>query len=149
NDLSANLLNDGGWQHIALPIIAPRDQTYETAYGPWKRKKGELLRPDSDDVAEIEALRHKEVNPSFELFYQQGVEDESLPTLTAKHFPSFEDDISNLPHFISIDPGTDDGDRRSFSVIQVWASNGFTHYLVKQVRERCDFSKLKRHTKEI
>src|SRR5262249_35225926 len=60
NDLSANLLKDGGWQHIALPIIAPRDQTYETAYGPWKRKKGELLRADGDDVEEIEALRHKE-----------------------------------------------------------------------------------------
>ena len=83
------------------------------------------------------------MNPSFELLYQQDVEGESLPALTAEHFPSYHgDEIAGLPHFISIDPGTDEGDGRSFSVIQLWASDGATHYLVDQIRKRCDFSDL-------
>ena len=41
DDLSADLLEEGGWRHLALPIIAPTDQTYKTAYGCWHRKKGE------------------------------------------------------------------------------------------------------------
>ena len=35
------------------------DQTYRTAYGWWHRRKGELLRPDADDIEDIERLRRK------------------------------------------------------------------------------------------
>ena len=142
-DLSGVLLAGGGWKHRALPIIAPRDQTYNTRYGRWDRKKGELLRPDADDIDDIERLRRKLVNPPFELLYQQDVEAQSLPALTAEHFPSFDEDaVRNLPHFISVDPGTDDGAERSYSVVQVWASNGHDQFLVEQVRKRCDFDAL-------
>ena len=148
HDLSADLLAGGGWTHLALPIDAPRDQSYRTACGWWHRRKGELLRPDADDVDDIERLRRKLVNPSFELLYQQDVEGQSLPALTAEHFPSYDgEDIANLPRFISIDPGTDEGDGRSFSVIQLWASDGATYYLLDQIRERCDFSDLMQFTK--
>ena len=102
-----------------------------------------MLRPRADELKKIERLRKKLVNPSFELLYQQDVEGQSLPALTVKHFPSFNpDDIADLPRFISIDPGTDEGDGRSFRVIQLWASDGTTHYLVDQARKRCEFSDL-------
>jgi predicted phage terminase large subunit-like protein len=150
NDLSADLLEEGGWAHLALPIIAPRDQTYKTAYGRWHRRKGELLRPDADDVERIERLRWKLVNPPFELLYQQDVEGQSLPALTAEHFPPFDwDAIRNLPRFISVEPGTDEGDKRSYSVLLLWASNGVTHYLIDEIRERCNFRKLVEITKAL
>ena len=150
NDLSADLLESGGWAHLALPIVAPSDQSYQTDYGRWRRKKGELLRPGADDFGDIERLRRKLVNPSFELLYQQDAEQLSLPALTADHFPSYDrDDVRNLPHFISVDPGTDEGDGRSFSVVQLWATNGVIYYLVDQVRKRCDFRELVRITKSI
>ena len=106
NDLSADLLEEGGWAHLALPIIAPRDQSYKTAYGRWHRRKGELLRPGGDDLEKIEHQRRKVMNPPFELFYQQDVEAQSLPALTAEHFPSYDEDaIRNLPHFYKCRPG--------------------------------------------
>ena len=123
-----------------------RIRRYKTAYGRWDRRKGELLRPDADDIDDIERLRRRLVNPPFELLYQQDVEAQSLPALTAEHFPSYDEDaVRNLPHFLSVDPGTDDGAERSHSVVQVWASNGHDHFLVKQVRKRCDFDALLKH----
>ena len=62
-DLSADLLETGAWRHLALPIVAPEDKTYETAFGGWKRREGTLLRPDADDIAEVKDLRRKLVNP--------------------------------------------------------------------------------------
>ncbi len=147
-DLSAALLEDGDWTHIALPMIAPRDQSYQTAYGTWHRKKDDLLRPDAYDLAEIKNLRLRNVNPCFELLYQQDADGQSLPSLTPHHFMSYDlDRIQTLPHFISVDPGVDEGDGRSFSVVQLWASNGDNHFLVNQFRKRCDFPTLVAMTK--
>ena len=142
-DLSAHLLAGGGWTHVVLPLIATRDQTYDTAYGPWHRRKGTLLQPDADDVDQIERLRGKLVNPSFDLLYQQDVDGQALPSITAEHFPSYApDSLRNLPHVISVDAGTDKGDTRSFSVIQVWAYDGGNCYLVDQYRGHCDYHEL-------
>ena len=46
-DLSASLLQQKAWKHVALPMVATRDQTYKTTSGNWHRHKGELLRPDA------------------------------------------------------------------------------------------------------
>ena len=130
-DLSAHLLAGGGWTHVVLPVIATRDQTYDTAYGPWHRRKGTLLQPDADDVDQIEKLRGKLVNPAFDLLYQQDVDGQALPSITADNFPTYSpDDIHNLPHVISVDAATDEGDRRSFSVIQDWAYDRHNRFLV-------------------
>ena len=139
-DLSADLLETGAWRHLALPIVAPKDKTYETAFGRWKRREGTLLRPDADDIAEVKDLRRKLVNPSFELLYQQGAEARALPAITADHFAPFNPaDVASLPHFISVDPGMSSQDNRSFSVAQLWASDGVNFFLVELFRERCDF----------
>ncbi len=150
NDLSAHLLRDGEeWAHLALPFIAPKDQTYDTAYGPWLRKKGDPLREDAD-LARVERSRKKRLHPSYELLYQQDVEGIAPGVLKKRHFLSFcDEDIQNLPRFISIDPGTDEGEGRSFSVIQLWASDGKRHYLLEQIRERCDFRRFLRLTKSL
>jgi predicted phage terminase large subunit-like protein len=143
SDLSANLLDSGGWTHLALPIIATQNQTYKTNYGRWKRRKGELLRPDAFDADDIERL--KLVNPSFALLYQQNTDAQSLPSLTSKHFLTYNlVEVEKLPHFISVDPGTSDGEGRSFSVALVWASNGVDFFLVDEFRKRCDFEDLAR-----
>ena len=147
-DLSAHLLASGGWTHVVLPLIATRDQTYETAYGTWHRRKGTFLRPDAYDVDDIERLRARLVNPAFDLLYQQDVDGQALPSITADNFPPYSrDDVYNLPCVISIDAGTDEGDDRSFSVIEVWANDGHTHFLLDQYRERCDFHDLGRMTR--
>src|SRR5262249_29883026 len=111
-----------------------------TEYGKWKRRKGELLRPDADNIEDIERLRKKLVNPSFELLYQQDVDAQSLPPLRSDHFRSFDSrEVQTLRKYISIDPGTGADDGQSFSVIQLWATNGRDYFLIDEFRERCDF----------
>ena len=39
-DLSAHLIGRRKWRHVALPLIAINDQTYETTKGLWHRKRG-------------------------------------------------------------------------------------------------------------
>ncbi len=143
NDLSAHLLRTGRWTHVVLPLIATQDQTYKTAYGPWHRPKDELLRKNSYDEDEIANLRLNSVNPCFDLLYQQDVDGQALPSIKSDHFPLYTPDrVQGLARVISIDPGIDDGDDGSFSVIQVWAPERDNHFLVEQFRERCDFQKL-------
>jgi hypothetical protein len=150
SDISASLLEAGGWTHLALPVIATKTRTYTTNFGRWKRRKGKLLRPDAYDTGEIERLKRELVNPSFDLLYQQDADAECLPSLTAEHFQTYERvELQNLPHFISVDPGTSDGEGRSLSVVQVWASNGVAFFLVEQFRQRCDFEDLARAVRKM
>ena len=58
-DLSAHLLKEGKWAHVTLPLEATRDQTYETRYGKWHRRKGELLRPEAEDEDDIARLKKR------------------------------------------------------------------------------------------
>lgn len=150
DDLSAHLINEGDWTHIALPLVATREHTYKTDYGTWIRSKSAVLRPDAFDERDVAQLRADCVNPSFDLYYQQDADGQALPSITAGHFPRYPhnlDEGGGAFHVISIDTGTDRGDRRSFSVIQAWASDGKNHYLVEQYRERCDIVDLERAAK--
>ena len=149
-DLSAHLLADGAWTHIALPLVATRDQTFKTAYGTWVRHKGDLLRPDAYDSDDVARLRAKLVNPAFDMLYQQDVDGQALPPIAGCHFQHYDpDNLSAASYVISIDTGTDQGDGRSFSVIQVWARVDNKHYLVDQYRARCDFHDLYRAARRL
>src|SRR5262249_79405 len=142
-DLSADLLESGEWSHLALPLIAPKTQTYRTRYGKWKRRKGTLLRPDAEERASVKRRRDKSGNSKFELLDQQCAGSYRLPRVRAKNFSYFdEEEVRELPHFISVDPGTSATKGQSFSVAQVWATDGQNHYLVDQAKNRWDFEDL-------
>jgi hypothetical protein len=57
-DLSGHLLEQGGWQHLKLPLIAMRGRSYKLPDGGvWIWEKGELLRPDAFTQRDIELLQ--------------------------------------------------------------------------------------------
>ena len=56
-DLSGRLLAEGGWDHLVLPLVAERSVSIPLAFGVWRRKVGEPLRPDAYPTQEIERLR--------------------------------------------------------------------------------------------
>jgi predicted phage terminase large subunit-like protein len=144
-DLSAHLLAQGKWDHLALPFIATRDETYKTAYTRWHRRKGELLRPDAEDEDDIAQLRKTLVNPDFEMLFQQDCDRQARLPIRADYFLTFTPgDFAHLPCVLSIDTGTTDGDDVSFTVIQTWAFGERNFYLIAQYREQCEFDKLKR-----
>ena len=142
-DLSSHLLAQGRWEHVALPLMATCDQSYETDYGLWHRRKGELLRPDAEDEDDIAQLKKTLVNPDFDMLYQQDCDGRARLPITEDHFPTFApDDLARLPCVLSIDAGTTDGNDASFSVIQAWAFDDSNFYLIDQFRKQCEFDEL-------
>jgi predicted phage terminase large subunit-like protein len=147
-DLSAHLLSQGNWAHVVLPLVATRDQTYETDYGGWHRRKGELLQPEAEDEDEIARRKTLLVNPDFDMLYQQDCDGQARPPIKADDFPTFvPGHHADLHCVVSIDAGYTDGDDASFSVIQAWAFDDKNLYLMNQFREQCDFNELKRMTR--
>jgi predicted phage terminase large subunit-like protein len=143
DDLSGHLLGQGIWRHIVLPMVAISDMTYNTDYGRWDRRKGDLLRPDAFDPRDIEHLKKHTHNPDFDLLYQQDADSSALPPITPDRFPTFTGvPFHGVPTVLSVDPGAASGRRSSFSVVQLWCRVGDNHYLLDQWRKQCDFDEL-------
>ena len=86
-DLSAHLLRKKKFKHVLLPLVATRDQTYETSSGVWLRRKGELLRPDAfGPTISTSCVRAPSVD--FEMLYQQDCDAQTLPAIRSDHFPT-------------------------------------------------------------
>ena len=143
DDLSGHLLRHGKWNHVVLPMVATTDATYDTEYGRWRRRKGELLRPDAFDPADLDDIKVNTHNPDFEMLYQQDADGRALRPITEDCFPTFAIPPGrDLACVMSVDAGMTRGQRNSFSAIQIWCPAGSNHYLVDQWREQCDFDEL-------
>lgn len=144
NDLSGHVLRDGQWDHIALPFIAPRDQTYDLGEGRiWHRKKGELLRPDAFTEADINRLKTI-INPDFEALCQQYCGERSSVRIGRHHFGSFTVAPPDTVVVISVDPGHRSGPGHSFTVMQAWCSAANEFFLLDQWRGQTDIEKASR-----
>ena len=143
-DLSARLLQKKKWQHVVLPLLATRDQSYETTSGKWRRRRGELLRPDVFGSEDVDDLRTRSFNPDFEMLYQQNFDFEALPAIRAEHFATFIEPIpSSVSVVLSVDPGMSGRRGSAFSVVQAWFVRDGRYFLFAQFREQCDFSYLR------
>ncbi len=142
-DLSAHLMQKKKWRHVLLPLVATRDQTYETPSGNWHRRKGELLRPDIYSPEDIDELRENSFSPDFELLYQQDCDWQALPAIGPEHFPTITELMPPAPVVLSIDAGVASGRRSAFSVIQAWRVGASRYYLLDQFREQCEYSALR------
>jgi predicted phage terminase large subunit-like protein len=140
DDLPGHMLREGGWKHLKLPLVAPRDRIYDLGNGKeWYRRKGELLRPRAFTPQQVRALRTSSRQPSFETLQQQSPGDgpplrirpEDFPTFAADDFP-----MSELPVVLSIDPSLKHGLNGSFSCIQVYSPYRDCHLLRAQWREQ-------------
>src|SRR5262249_38925791 len=70
-DLPGHVLKKSGWKQLKLPLIASRGRRFDLGDRIWKRKKGELLRPDAFTRRDIEELRASR-RPGFETLQQQN-----------------------------------------------------------------------------
>jgi predicted phage terminase large subunit-like protein len=138
DDLSGHLLQQGGWKHLKLPLIATRTHTYKLDDGrDWRRRKGELLMPHAFGQRDIERLQTAG-RPGFATLQQQDPGGTRL-RIKAEHFPTFAPaavPMSESGVVLSIDPGQKGGAAHSYSVIQAWLPVCDRHFLLRQWREQ-------------
>ena len=146
NDLSHHILksDDNIWERLALPFIATEDQSFDIGFELWSRKKGELLRPRAYSPKDVQNLQTHQIAPPFGLFYQQGLDRESILTLSESMFPDFSIKGFSPDHVIlSIDTALKAGARNSFNVIQSWGVKNDAFFLLDQWRAQSDYTELK------
>jgi predicted phage terminase large subunit-like protein len=147
DDLPGHVLKKGGWQKLKLPLIARRARSYELADGEiWRRKKGELLRPDAFTQRDIQRLRDSK-QPGFETLQQQNPGGSDGPRLKPEYFPTLaraQMPLSELPVVLSIDPGLKGGPTNDYSIIQAYSPYQGGHLLRDQWRERARFDEVYR-----
>jgi predicted phage terminase large subunit-like protein len=143
-DLSGHVLGQGGWRHVALPLIAPRKKTYDLGHERWERMKDELLRPNAFTRKDINRLRANTMNPDFDTFYQQSAERGAQLRIKRDHFIAVPTRyFLDKPVVLSVDAGQRRGPNSSFSVIQAWTPFDNDHILIDQWREKCDYEELR------
>ena len=147
-DLSAYLLRNKKWEHVVLPLVATKDLTYETTSGTWRRRKGEILRPDAFGPDDLEDLRVSSFRPDFEMLYQQDCDLQALPAISAEHFPTISELMPpSAPIVLSVDAGVTKRATSAFSVIEAWRLGADRYYLIDLFREQCDYSELRREVR--
>jgi predicted phage terminase large subunit-like protein len=137
DDLSGHVLAMGGWDHLALPFEAPRDQVYSFGGRSLHRKKGELLRPNAFSQAEVNRIKSI-INPDYEALYQQFLGEGHSIRISRDQFGSFTYAPKDAPIVISVDPGHRGGPGHSFTVMQAWLPFGNEFLLLDQWREQAD-----------
>jgi predicted phage terminase large subunit-like protein len=146
NDLPGHVLQKGGWQQLKLPLIATRRRKYDLGDGEvWKRKKGELLRPEAFTKRDIQRLRDSK-QPGFDTLQQQNPGGSDRLRIKAEFFHAFPATQLWMPHspvVLSIEPGQKGGRTNSYSVIQVWAPKNGVHLLLDQWREQTSYRELR------
>ena len=142
-DLSARLLQEKTWHHVVLPLVATHDQSYETSFGNWLRREGELLRPGAFGPEELDRLRTCSFSPDFEMLYQQDCDFHALPAIKPEHFATFTEPPPSSSVVLSVDAGMSNRRGSAFSVVQAWCVGADRHYLFDQFREQCDFAYLR------
>lgn len=75
-DITAHLLEKGGWEHLCLPAIAETSQRWKVGGRIYRRTRGSLLHPAREDRTLMERAKRELGSAHFSAQYQQ----QPLPT---------------------------------------------------------------------
>jgi predicted phage terminase large subunit-like protein len=140
NDLTGHLQEEGGYKFLAIPLLVERPTTYTSRYGVWNRAKGEQIRVGRYSKKELRDLAFR---PSFRFLYQQGKAGGASLRVKAKHFSFFEGRRdTSLPFVFSIDTAQNGNANSSRMAVQVWQTDGVSHYLVDIFSAKCNYMRL-------
>jgi predicted phage terminase large subunit-like protein len=153
DDLSAHILERDDFEHVCLPLFAPKDMSFDIGHATWHLAKGEALRPDEYPPDEIESLRLHHQGTPFWLYYQQGFgpkKDDFI--IEVSHFPFIERQSQGnaiargAQVVLSVDPAqkTESGSR---NVIHVYAVRGNHYDFLQASAEKCSSARLARRVR--
>jgi predicted phage terminase large subunit-like protein len=141
-DLAGHVIDQGGWTHLCLPAeFEPRHPFLWP--GEPRREPGELLCPERVGVQEIEALK-----TSLGVYGAAGqLQQRPAPAgggIFERRWWRYYDPTRPLPEFEQVLQSWDlafSGTSASDYVVgQVWGQCGADKYLLRQVRERMEFT---------
>jgi predicted phage terminase large subunit-like protein len=154
-DLVGHLLGEQGWRHLNLPAIAELEQTIEI--GPDRfhtRRIGDLLHPERESRATLEAMKRGMGSAVFAAQYQQSPVPPGGNMVNWAWFNFYNPEQASKFKFekivISWDTAIKASELCDYSVGTVWGVDGFgCFYLLDVVRDRLDYPALKRKVKDV
>jgi predicted phage terminase large subunit-like protein len=144
DDLTGNILkNEQGWNLLKLPLVAEKDEeiTFPISKRIISRKVGDLLNSERHGVEEVADMKRTMGSRTFAAQGQQNPSSEVGNILKRKWWKYWTVIPSGFDVLLtSWDMSFKETKEGSFVVGQLWGKRGADYYLLKQMRERCDFS---------
>jgi len=147
-DLPGQLLAQGGWHELRLPLIADRDQEIPLITGATiERPAGHILHEARFSAEEIANLRTAMGEQDFEAQYNQRPMPPGGALFKLQWLSRYDErppahKVQGI--FQSWDTAYDIKDSSDFSVCTTWALSGKDCYLLDVYRERLEFYALER-----
>jgi predicted phage terminase large subunit-like protein len=150
DDLAGHVLRQGGWEHLDLPAIAVEEQVLQL--GPERRhlrRVGDVLHPEREDFAALEALKRELGGMMFSAQYQQRpvpLEGNLVRRAWFRYFtPSTLPRPSYLTKIVqSWDVAMQTGETNDYSVCTTWRADQDDVYLLHVFRGRLEYPELRR-----
>lgn len=143
DDLAGKLLLESGWRHLDLPAIAIEDQ--EIRLSPAKthrRRAGEVLHPDRESLATLNAIKQDAGSLVFSAQYQQRpipVEGNLIKRDWFKRYDKAPEAGLGRQVIQSWDIATTTGDKNDWTVCTTWMKIKRDYYLLDVWRRRLEF----------
>nr|HAQ93629.1 hypothetical protein [Afipia sp.] len=139
DDLSGNLLQNGGWKHVCLPLVAEEAASYALGNSTWHRKASEPLLVNRWPEAIINRKREEVGESIFAAQYQQNPSaavGELIRPGQIKHFDDLPPDARQIT--LSWDTAVKTGSGNSYTVCLVIARDTRRHYVIDVLRARLE-----------
>jgi predicted phage terminase large subunit-like protein len=148
DDLAGHLKEQGGWRCLDLPAIAEVDEVIPLGYGlTHQRRIGDILHPERESRAALEAIKVEIGSDAFSAQYQQ------MPTppggaMIKRTWISRYDELPQEKHRLMVvqswDTASKGGPENDFSVCTTWiVTRSQQLFLIDVYRARLDYPALK------
>jgi predicted phage terminase large subunit-like protein len=151
DDLVGHVLDKEDWEVLSIPAIAPEDCDYQV--GPSKvycRRAGEVLHPDREPKAWLEAAERNLGKLNFSAQYQQNPMPAEGNAIKRQWIKSYDRQPDAFEFkIVSWDTASTLGESSDWSVGTVWGAIGQEFYLLDVVRDRLESPDLRRQILEL
>ena len=145
-------MEQGGFEHLNLPAIAQREETFRLGAGrKYTRQKGELLHPEKEPVAVLAELKREMGSIAFSAQYQQNPVPPGGNIIKRKWLISY-DGVDRRPTdriIMSWDIALSEAEMGDYSAGVVLLNRGEVFHVLEVVRGRFPFDALKRKVIEV
>jgi predicted phage terminase large subunit-like protein len=154
NDLAGHLLEQGGFEVLNLPAIAPRTETYELGGGrTYERQKGELLHATHEPEQALLELK-REMGPiAFSAQYQQSPIPPGGTIIKRKWLATYDEgELQRQPGdstIMSWDIALSEAETGDYSACVVLLRRKEKFFVLEVLRGRLRFDNLKRRVMEV